>query len=503
MSDETGAVSLSTFHNNNSLAAAVMPAKGSSVPFPFLRKYNMLRGKKGLIFGVAVLICGLIAYNLMVEGDLMTLGLFTNLLSSSGSGFVLLAPGQTELKVMNMSHLARQLEHDPSLKHRLVCFDRIFTVDGEIARLHVPATFTERALGLFAAHPEAATGAVSFLESQYVVTARNFWSRELSMFNEIRRYRPGFVEKTPDSTLIDIDKTMRSSAGESCDFCSNRTAVDIFGSISGKHCHVVSNAAKYSKWHSLVLPKAHDLADVTLDVMTDVCSTMASWFKKIPAVDSTRSGQHHYAMWDYNARASASQPHIHIQIMSNRHFLTRHEDTIIAAWDYHLRHPGRNYWPDVVRAHEEVGLGIRHEACVVLPYLTPIKEKELIVLGPSIDTPCFARLWYTVIRVLREKYGNRAFSSAVTPEPSRASVEQDYRDAQKNGDAAAGRGRERDAAWKHVVRTFPAIARTVDRGVPGDLRSDVGAQELYGGYNVAADPFSMMEHLQEVLNNLP
>jgi hypothetical protein len=177
-------------------------------------------------------------------------------------------------------------------------------------------------------------------------------------------------------------------------------------------------------------------------------------------------------MWDAGPRASASQVHQHMQISitADRYF-SRAEHARQSALRYEQRFPGANFWSDVAEVHERLGLGFRLGSAILLSHVCPIKERELIVIGPSATAPEFGELLAIGLMSLRDDIGTRAFSLAVTFEAI-----PDF------------------SGWPI---NYPAIARVVDRGSPIDLRSDVGAMEFYGANNVGADPFQIAPFLRD------
>ena len=379
---------------------------------------------------------------------------------------------------------------------------RIFRVKKKQASMIVPDGFAPRVREMFSAYPGGVEN-LDFIQRQTVVTTYNLWTEEYSMFNEVRRYRPGFREKLPEETLRQIDENWESTRGaDKCDFCGNRTAVELFGRIDGKHCYVASNVAKYERWHALLVAHEHHPLRYTLDGIVDALATARKWFELANGRDPEARFPH--LMWDAGSRASASQPHLHMQLsLSHNAYFTRAEHTRLSAWAYAEAHPGHNYWADVVAAHETLGLAVRRGDCAVLSYVTPIKEREVIVVGPSAYDRCFGELFYAALAALRDGLHTRAFSAAVLPEP-----------LGKNPTTSPVAGQEEPMTAEDALRRsflernrgarypYPALARIVDRGVPGDVRSDVGAMEFFGANNVAADPWATMPHLRREVEKL-
>jgi hypothetical protein len=365
-------------------------------------------------------------------------------------------------------------------------FSRLFTISKRSAEVVVPPAFQDRVRGMFASYP-GGTEKLDFIEKQMIVTTYNRMTEEYSLFNEVRRYRPGYQERLSPDKDIEVNSAIMKNAGpNTCDFCSlERTAEDVFGRVYGKHCYTASNVAKYERWHSLLIAREHHPLNITRDMMVDYIETAHAWFAQAHRRDPTARFPH--IMFDAGARASASQPHQHLQmsLTANRYF-TRAEHTRLAAVDYFEGHfgagpngeaaeQGHSYWADLVSAHEGLGLALRFNRSAVLSYITPIKERELVVVTESSHSPCFGALIAAAINTLTDGVGTRAFSMAVTLEPY--------------GVPVTRRGR------RAANVPYPALARIVDRGSPLDQRSDVGAMEFYGANNIGADPFGAVPHL--------
>eukprot|EP00755_Sulcionema_specki_P028056 Sspe_Gene.89057::Locus_60921_Transcript_1_1_Confidence_1.000_Length_1369::g.89057::m.89057 len=350
---------------------------------------------------------------------------------------------------------------DPSLLHRL------YTIESRQGRVVVPDTFQEKVKGMFKNYP-GGSSSLHFVESQTIITTYNKYTAEHSLFNEIRRYRPGYREKLSEEEETALQNEIKAKKGEKCDFCNmERTAADIFGRIVSKHCYISANVAKYEKWHSLLIAKEHSPLVFTHEMVQDYVRTARSWYQKVYEIDSTATAPH--LMWDSTGRASASQIHQHMQLSVTNKFYTRAEMMRRSSAAYQAEWGG-NMWADMALVHDQLGLAVRKGDCVLMASLTPIKERELIVVGYSDDSD-FAALWYVALAALRS-FGTRSFSSGVVFEPL------------------------------DNPRSYPAVARVVDRGAPSDIRNDVGAMELYGSFNVGQDPFDLMPTIREELRKL-
>jgi hypothetical protein len=418
----------------------------------------------------------------------------------------------------SMADLCRKDGEAASPVTRLVpFFDRLFALSERTAVMKIPAAFAPRVRGMFAAYP-GGTEKLGFLEQQTIATARNVLTEEYSLFNEVRRYRPGYQERlSPEKERQLEEDWMANSGADKCDFCSgDRTAEDVFGRLQGKHCYTASNVAKYEQWHSLLIARQHHPLNATAEQLVDYLETAHKFFDRVHALDPKARFPH--MMWDAGARASASQPHQHMQMsITQDSYYTRAEHTRLAAlnyyrgWDSYFDYhddaaaaaaagggsephhgAGRNYWADVVTVHEALGLAVRYKRSAILSYLTPIKERELIVVTESSASPCFATLIAVAVAAMRDDVGTRAFSLAVLLEAYGKSGKDDN-------------GRRRHAGRQRLIDKvpYPAIARVVDRGSPSDKRSDVGAMEFFGANNVGADPFHIMPFILKRVNALP
>jgi hypothetical protein len=140
-----------------------------------------------------------------------------------------------------------------------------------------------------------------------------------------------------------------------------------------------------------------------------------------------------------------------------------------AAIAYDERHR-RDYFDDLWLVHQALGLGVAVAGARVFATLTPVKERELVVLGsPGADERTIAAGVSHALRALRS-VGVVAHDLALYLPPL----------------AADG------ADWGR----FPPLARLVDRGDPGSRTCDIGSMELYAASVIASDPFVVAAALQ-------
>jgi hypothetical protein len=175
-------------------------------------------------------------------------------------------------------------------------------------------------------------------------------------------------------------------------------------------------------------------------------------------------------MWNCLWRAGGSIVHGHMQMTTTAgmHY-PKVERLRLAAAAYAARH-GRDYFDDVWLVHDALGLGVSVGGARVFATLTPVKEREVVILGsPGADEGSIAGGIACALATLRS-LGVVAHDLALYLPPIA-------------GD---------DNDWLR----FPPVARLVDRGDPGNRTCDIGSMELYAASVIASDPFAVGAALQ-------
>jgi hypothetical protein len=140
-----------------------------------------------------------------------------------------------------------------------------------------------------------------------------------------------------------------------------------------------------------------------------------------------------------------------------------------AALAYRAQH-STSYFDDLYSVHQSLGLAFAVANVRVRAYLAPIKEKETLILGQTLDETLKATI-YHVLRTLVDGLGVTSFNLAIYLPPLEL----------VNGEDWSG---------------FPALVRIVDRGDPNNKTADFGAMELYAASVIASDPFRVAETLR-------
>jgi hypothetical protein len=309
-------------------------------------------------------------------------------------------------------------------------------------------------------------GSVDSVTSQRIVRVTDRVTLEGALFNELRARRPMSV---PEKSGAEVAETIRSS--ENDPFCHPETGTpaDDFGRISGSLGVTASNVAKYDGYHGVLIFNAHDpLAPMDAAAIADHFATARKWAESAFANDPV--APYYFLMWNCLWRAGGSIVHGHMQMTTTRgmHY-PKVERLRQAALAYDAQHK-RDYFDDLWLVHDALGLGVTVDGARVFASLTPVKERELVVLGaPGANEGTIAAGVSRALAALRS-VGVVAHDLALYLPPL----------------AADGMD------W----RRFPAMARLVDRGDPANRTCDIGSMELYAASVIASDPFAIAGSLQ-------
>lgn len=308
-------------------------------------------------------------------------------------------------------------------------------------------------------HPwiEDRLGSVDAVREQRIVKITNQVTWEGALFNGLRARRP--IEPLARS---DLDNELASS--EDGPFCHplEGTPSDTFGRIRGAHSITASNIAKYDGWHGLVIFDRHNPLEFTESEVVDHIETAWAWAQRAHAQDPR--AVYFLLLWNGLWRGGASILHGHLQMtLSQGMHYAKVEALRRAALAYQERH-GTSYFEDLIRVHRALGLTISRGTAEVLVYLTPVKEKELLLIAPEVNDDLKKSVYWALDGYLR-RLGATSFN-LVLYRPPVAQTEEDW-------------------------SGFPAIVRLVDRGDPRDPTSDIGAMELYAASVIASDPFEV------------
>jgi galactose-1-phosphate uridylyltransferase len=299
-------------------------------------------------------------------------------------------------------------------------------------------------------------GSVEAALEQRIVKITNLVTHEGSLFNELRARRP--LQAPPGGG--DLEEIIHNTEGGSFCHPEEATPADAFGRLRGQHAITASNIAKYDGWHGVVIFDDHDPLRFTAEQVTDYIDTAQAWAKKAHQADPQAC--YPFFLWNCLWRSGASILHGHAQMTVTRgsHYV-KIEALRQAARRYREQYT-TDYFTDLIETHRALGLAIDQGTASILPSLTPLKEKETLIIASELDDYLKAAIYY-VLRTFIEQFGMQSFNLAlyqrplvITPEP-----------------------------WEG----FPTMVRLIDRGRLQDNTSDLGAMELFAQSVVASDPF--------------
>ncbi len=310
-------------------------------------------------------------------------------------------------------------------------------------------------------------GSVEAVCQQRVIKITNLVTFEGAIFNPLRALRPRQFEDRlkVEATILDRakDDPLASPLTD--------TPEDPFGRIEGKYCITASNIAKYDEFHGLIIFKDYNPLAFTKEKVVDYLDTAWRWAQRAHEYDP--SAKYFFFVWNSLKKAGASLAHGHAQVVLGRgsHY-AKIEALRRAALGYRERY-GSNYFDDLFQVHRELGLGMEKDRIRTFVYLTPIKEKETIILASSFSDDAFREQVYEVLACFRDRMHVTAFNVGIATPPLSPTLEN----------------------WEG----FPVIARMVDRGYPWDGSSDFGTMELFAASIISSDPFEVAHELKTVL----
>lgn len=336
-----------------------------------------------------------------------------------------------------------------------VLADRILEVSTTTGRLDPPEGMR--------AWIQSSFGSVNAVAEQRIVKVTDRVTLEGTLFNELRASRP-----LDTAVGVDLEKEMEATVGDP--FCrpESGTPADVFGRVRGEHAVTASNIAKYDGFHGVIVFDEHDPLKLTPEKVSDCVAVALEWCRR--AHDTDPEARYPFLMWNCLWRAGGSIIHGHAQVTATRdaHY-PKVERLRRAALAYTAEH-GSNYFDDLYRVHEALGLAVPLRGARTFASLTPVKEKEVVIIRDGSADEALGRAVGALLGGLVHGLGVRAFNVAFYMPPLAPTTED----------------------WSG----FPVVVRIVDRGDPDNRTSDIGAMELYAASVVASDPFRVADALR-------
>ena len=337
-------------------------------------------------------------------------------------------------------------------------FERIFRVNVVTGCLDHPE----------AMHPwlEKQFGTIEGITCQKIIKVTNQITMEGALFNELRASRPIENKVRLGVEALIIDEQKNDPLNDPLRY----TPADLFGRAIGRFSVSGSNVAKYDGLHAIIVFDHHNPLHFDRERIVDYFNTGWRWAQK--AHEHDPNAKYYLFIWNCLWKAGASLNHGHAQVMLTRdmHY-ARIEYLRRVALQYRKQYES-NYFHDLFQVHESLGCGVGKDGTKVFAYITPVKDKEVIIIGDSLSQS-FEETVYDVLACFRDQLGVTSFNLALIMPPI-APVEE---------------------SWEG----FPVMVRIVDRGDPQTNASDIGTMELYAANVIASDPFKVARELKTAL----
>jgi hypothetical protein len=349
--------------------------------------------------------------------------------------------------------LEAQVDRLPN--HTRAIFDRIFSVYTSTGRLDPPESMHSWIENHF--------GSVDAVRTQRIVKVVNTVTWEGALFNTVRSQRP--IQAKAARAFVEAFLEPGNDA-----FCgpASSTPEDVFGRVRGRHAITASNIAKYDGFHAVVIFDRHNPFVFSEEEVVDYVDTALRWGREAHA--SEPAAKYFFFMWNCSWKAGASIMHGHAQVALTQgmHYAKIEElrrDSLAYGRGY-----GANYFDDLFLIHQALTLGFEWHDVRVMSYLTPIKNRETLLVAEQMNEN-LPRALYRTLRCLLDDGQLGSFNVALYMPPIAAVAED----------------------WSH----FPVLFRVVHRGDPMNLTTDIGAMELYAVPVIGSDPFTVADQLRE------
>ncbi|PIN80675.1 hypothetical protein COV13_03185 [Candidatus Woesearchaeota archaeon CG10_big_fil_rev_8_21_14_0_10_32_9] len=310
-------------------------------------------------------------------------------------------------------------------------------------------------------------GSVNAVTNQKIIDVRNKFTFEAAAFNELRSMRPS-VKQPFD------DKDIRIESGDNFSKPEQFTPIDEFGRLKGKYSTTCANVAKYDAFHSLIIFKEHNPLKFTEAELKDHLDTADKWFSTVNKKNRTYC--YPFLMWNCLWRSAASIIHGHMQMLMTEGQHYPKLEMLNQVKEFYKEKYEGDYFEDLIKIHEVLGLTKKYKDFTIVVYLTPVKEKEILIFSNDKNklnkNRTIGSYSWVLNKVLSSllKLGVNSFNMACYIPPI---------------------GKEKNnAQWKG----FPLLFRITDRGNLASKTTDIGGMELYAGLNIIeSDPFKLIK----------
>ncbi len=313
---------------------------------------------------------------------------------------------------------------------------------------------------------ESNFGDVDSVKNQSFLKVTNKITYEGAIFNELRTKRP----VVGDANFAQVIEEIESAKNTPFSRPLVGTPADTFGRIRGEYCITASNIAKYDGLHGLVVFGDHNPLLFSRKRVKDYLSVAYQWFYK--AHETNKNAIYPLFAWNCLWKAGASIIHGHAQMaLTEGQAYSKIEALRHNALKYQEQYR-TNYFDDDFAMHEKLGLAFTTGNVRVIVKITPIKDKEVMILSHAFDDE-LSMVLSDVLNSMKETLGVVSFNVSSVLYPLSKTPE----------------------VWEHM----PIVTRIVDRGKLTTKTADIGSMELYGQSVIETNPYTVVDKLRRSL----
>lgn len=295
--------------------------------------------------------------------------------------------------------------------------------------------------------------------TQPVVKVHNLREHIVAKIGLARALKPQDSKKqesTKDGPISTLDKELKEKEGDA--FCSEmveeKTPLNVFGRVRGESSASGANLYAAGKFHGVLPFPSHDPRIPPTKYQFLDYLDIADRFYEAAHMADERAIYSSYGQNNLDRAGASMWFHGHAQLQQE---LDCHEGAIeqlLEISQIHRWKTGRDYFEDLFRAHQVVGLGMERNGVRVMPFLTPLKERHIRMVAYAFDEPQRDVLFRILHHYMDKEqgFGVQAFNFSIGYRP----ISYDGRD------------------WGG----FPAIiAEIIDRGDISKRNNDMGYSE--------------------------
>ena len=372
--------------------------------------------------------------------------------------------------IIDLDRLVADLNPD-----QIETFNRVYRFTISIGLEDIPESFIPKQLRWFGKKGETPEQTLERVKKQKIVRVYNQYTFEGASFNALRADRD-IVGKGDPAIREKVRAHIDGKIGD--DFCTpfDYTASDVGilnGRVQGLHCITASNSAKYDGVSGMVTFNEHDPLKFGLEQLTDYIDVAQRWFK---AIHSTRQEFVYPVIgWNCLEKAASTQVHGHMQLLLGKDFhYAEVEHLRKASGDYRNEY-GSDYFEDLIKIYDALGLSWHNGEATVMAELTPKKEKGITIVAHELSTDTLGAA-YHVLRCFIDQMDVVSFNVAILMPPL-----------------------EQREGWEN----FPYIVRIVDRekitSATSTINSaaDIGVMELFVNNIISSDPYKVIGGIKD------